>query len=57
MFTLPEDTWDYSVCHWILLQSPKRKIIAQSFKTWTITYKSEATISNCNTIQTEDNTQ
>ena len=32
MFTLLEDTWDYSVCHWILLRSPKRKIIAKSSK-------------------------
>ena len=55
MFTLLEDTWDYSGRLWILLWSPERKIIAKSFKIRTITYKSEATISNCNTIQAEDN--
>ena len=37
-------------------ESEKRKIIAKPFKIWKITYNSEATISNCNTIQTEDNT-
>ena len=55
MFTLPDNTWDYSVCHWILLRSPKTKIIAKSFKILTITYSSDASICNCNTIQTEDN--
>ena len=57
MFTLPEDTWDYSVYHWILGQSLKRKVIAKSLKIRTIIYNSEATISNCITIETEDNIQ
>ena len=39
-----------------LSQESKRKIIAKSFRIQTITYNSEATISNFNTIKTEDNT-
>ena len=37
-----------------LAPESQRKNIAKSSKIWTITYTSEATISNCNTIQTED---
>ena len=38
-----------------LAPESQRKIIAKSFKIRAITYNSEATISSCNTIQTEDN--
>ena len=37
--------------------SPCNTRVAKSFKIWTITYDSEATINNCNTIKTEDNIQ
>ena len=38
-----------------ILREDKRKVIAKSFKIWTFTYNSEALISNCKVIQTEDN--
>ena len=45
----------YSVCFWILLWTPKRKLISKPFKLWKITCNNQARISDCNTIQTDDN--